>query len=569
MALPYLESKRIAAKLLLILFFAFEYGYSLYAQNTPFIFKGGSPSDAIISPNGDLLFFGQFSDSLVINGHSEYINKGLKSKSWGYEDAFIMMYNSKNELKFKKQLWAIGKNSKPNGEVRPSKICEDRSGNIYITGFFNDDSLHFDNTAIYGQDSGKRNTIDFLIKLNSTGDILWYKTIKGSGQISSIAADENGLMIYGDAGFSITEFDSIKLSIDGLHVHNNALYIARYSSSGKALWVKPINGDAFDYAGDLSYTNNGNYFINGSFESSNLILGKDTLRKENGNPLFLALIDTGGNFKWARQSKGESYVAKTVTDKLGFVYLMGIFYGKEMKLDNIKIERKDTSDLYGNLFITKYNINGAPIWAQSYHVNFWPFDILLDNNDDIILGGNYHQDHVVMFDSIGIKNNGVMDIIIAKLTNMGDVISVISYGAEDSDGGNYLVKNPVSGNVYLGGFTKSQNLQIEKNTFTNKFNSINNFFTATKFAKLGVETLKYKTDIFLIYPNPATNIITIQSNQIFNNLQYTIIDQTGRLILKGKLNNETTFVDISSLESGLYFLKIGEAKNMTFKIVKR
>jgi len=75
---------------------------------------------------------------------------------------------------------------------------------------------------------------------------------------------------------------------------------------------------------------------------------------------------------------------------------------------------------------------------------------------------------------------------------------------------------------------------------------------------------------FEVYPNPATDLITIKSN---NNISlsstYIINDQLGRRIMMGKLNNEATTIDISQLESGLYFLQVGQQSERTFKVIKK
>lgn len=60
----------------------------------------------------------------------------------------------------------------------------------------------------------------------------------------------------------------------------------------------------------------------------------------------------------------------------------------------------------------------------------------------------------------------------------------------------------------------------------------------------------FKDDSF-IYPNPANDIIRVYG--ISNN--YQIIDISGKLLFKGFAENENIQLDISSLQSGLYFIK--------------
>jgi hypothetical protein len=53
----------------------------------------------------------------------------------------------------------------------------------------------------------------------------------------------------------------------------------------------------------------------------------------------------------------------------------------------------------------------------------------------------------------------------------------------------------------------------------------------------------------ILFPNPAKNQITLKINSSINNIE--ILDSRGRLVLVSKQKT----IDISSLSSGIYFLK--------------
>jgi len=59
-----------------------------------------------------------------------------------------------------------------------------------------------------------------------------------------------------------------------------------------------------------------------------------------------------------------------------------------------------------------------------------------------------------------------------------------------------------------------------------------------------------------IYPNPSNGIINLD---IENATDVVVFDQAGRLIKKEKLNYDANIVDLSSLPTGIYFLKIKTA----------
>jgi hypothetical protein len=71
-----------------------------------------------------------------------------------------------------------------------------------------------------------------------------------------------------------------------------------------------------------------------------------------------------------------------------------------------------------------------------------------------------------------------------------------------------------------------------------------------------------------IYPNPASDFISIESEIGTRKLPYVIFNQLGKQVLTGKLTGETTQVDLRGLAAGLYFCHIGEERKQLIKVVK-
>ncbi|MEN9442028.1 MAG: hypothetical protein RLZ33_2105, partial [Bacteroidota bacterium] len=62
-----------------------------------------------------------------------------------------------------------------------------------------------------------------------------------------------------------------------------------------------------------------------------------------------------------------------------------------------------------------------------------------------------------------------------------------------------------------------------------------------------------------VYPNPATDQLTISSSTVNKN-NYILFDPQGRKVLEGSLTGTTTQLDLSKLARGNYLLQIGEKK---------
>ncbi|MEH6535564.1 MAG: T9SS type A sorting domain-containing protein [Psychroserpens sp.] len=71
-----------------------------------------------------------------------------------------------------------------------------------------------------------------------------------------------------------------------------------------------------------------------------------------------------------------------------------------------------------------------------------------------------------------------------------------------------------------------------------------------------------------VYPNPVTNILTIESDTILK--AATIYDINGRAILRSKFDNSNHQMNLSALQAGIYFLKVVTNNGSeTLKLVKK
>ena len=88
--------------------------------------------------------------------------------------------------------------------------------------------------------------------------------------------------------------------------------------------------------------------------------------------------------------------------------------------------------------------------------------------------------------------------------------------------------------------------------------------------ELGVDDVN--TDLFEMYPNPATEIVTFSSQQFSSEVELIVLNISGQHILsetKAPQNNSFS-LDVSSLDSGLYFVQIAsEGKTITKKLIKK
>lgn len=94
---------------------------------------------------------------------------------------------------------------------------------------------------------------------------------------------------------------------------------------------------------------------------------------------------------------------------------------------------------------------------------------------------------------------------------------------------------------------------IQTNTVTTTINALS--------------TSDFDKNNFTIYPNPASNFVTI-SSELSVDATFEISDINGKLLLNGKVENNSK-IDISQLQSGFYLITINsEYQKQIFKIIK-
>lgn len=88
---------------------------------------------------------------------------------------------------------------------------------------------------------------------------------------------------------------------------------------------------------------------------------------------------------------------------------------------------------------------------------------------------------------------------------------------------------------------------------------------------MGNLSFNFDTLNFKIYPNPAAEIIIIQSSDmITENLKANLIDEQGRIIASKEFFQGSTicYFETDTIYNGLYFLKIASEKNIkTYKVI--
>lgn len=205
---------------------------------------------------------------------------------------------------------------------------------------------------------------------------------------SSIALDAEGNIYIAGHFESYINFGDGDILAEGEETNMADIFLAKYDPLGNLIWVQTAGGLSDDKAIGVSIS--GNYVYLTGYFSGICYFGKTPLLTKDLQNLFLAQYNTDGELQWLKQAESDGILRPQAltTDSEGNVYVTGNFR-KHVAFGSLKLSQ----DMNQNVFLVKYNTGGNPVWLRqasggnSLITYLYVYDLVCDNNDDIILGG--------------------------------------------------------------------------------------------------------------------------------------------------------------------------------------
>lgn len=206
---------------------------------------------------------------------------------------------------------------------------------------------------------------------------------------------------------------------------NTDAYIAKYSPTGAVVWIKQFGGLSADRAIDLAVGPDQNIVVTGQFFGS-VTFGATTLvSTANSKDIFIVKLDPAGNVIWARKEGGSlpENAYKLTIDNLNNVILTGEYQGVASIGANTFTSTNDpgTGAPSFDLFISKYNSGGTPIWSLSGYADYDDrgLSVAVDAQNNIFFTGQFSD--TLNFVSNTYNNNGMNVGFLCKLNPAGQV----------------------------------------------------------------------------------------------------------------------------------------------------
>ncbi len=136
----------------------------------------------------------------------------------------------------------------------------------------------------YTWSAGQGATDVIIVKLDGSGNVVWSKTVGGSG--GDVA---NDITMTSDSGYVIVGYTT------SFGAGGNDVYVVKIDSSGNLQWTKVIGGSGDDVGYSIRQTRDGGYIIGGytnSFGAGNY-------------DMYAIKLDNQGNLQWTRTIGGN------------------------------------------------------------------------------------------------------------------------------------------------------------------------------------------------------------------------------------------------------------------------
>jgi hypothetical protein len=547
---------------------------------------------------------------------------GTSVANYGLNDLFLFSTDCEGNIRWSRPIGGTG-----DGE-NAWHIKVDNNGGLYIMATIYNNSyigdpnaipVHFDDTHTLPLYTHYDQTIDpahkaaFLLKYNtSDGTLAWSKSLQGDVNYSSRMCDVQ--MMYMDASKNIHAVMGFRA---GTHLNGLITVPSTYTSTYQYYAVKfnydnangnmtpatpvllPITGDAINAVGregkvNVVYDESLNrYYIAGKrmdAGASNLIDLSYNNVPFTKAAYVLAFDGTTGAEVWRKELNNgtvsnDDEIHSIIKDPLtSDIYISGRYFNGisvPATFGNYTFPLRNYVEAVP--FVVKMNASGSVQWARTpegmsglqFGYRFTKGTIAINGNEVAFAKGSWSdiwgsytmtRPDGDRSDPLLVRLNKDTGAVLGagEIRSNFNVIDEFTAVAADKDG-NYIV----------GGFFHDQ-LFTDPNDNVNTM-AVNvlggksqSFFT--KFAKsacsqMSVEETAVQAGIQL-YPNPVQDVLTIRSKEPL--VSYEIFGTTGQLIKQGTLNMMQEQVVLSSLQTGVYYIKLKtKSSTVTEKILKK
>ncbi|MEI6948870.1 BACON domain-containing protein [Paraflavisolibacter sp. H34] len=310
----------------------------------------------------------------------------------------------------------------------PGAVIETEDHNFLLAGYA---------SAGGGDVTGFRGASDFwLAKVSAGGELLWQKTLGGTGadQATALAAiPAGGYLLAGTTA-------SINGDVTNPHGGTDA-WVVKVDASGNKLWQKALGGAGYDGLYAVVPTADGGFLLAGETGSND----GDVSGNHGGTDAWVVKLDASGARLWQKTFGGsgadKARSLKATTDG-GYILV-----GETASSDG------DVSGQHGKVdaWVLKLDASGNKVWQKTLGGSGHDYAQSLT----AVTGGYLLAGFTNSADGDVTANKGNYDVWVVKLDESGRLLWQKTYGGTGGDLANAIA--PVTGGFAVVGSTSSAN----------------------------------------------------------------------------------------------------------------
>ncbi|MFZ2897815.1 MAG: T9SS type A sorting domain-containing protein [Saprospiraceae bacterium] len=432
----------------------------------------------------------------------------------------------------------------------------------------------------------------WLVKIDSTGQVIWSKNYGGSGRdaIGGIIVLEDGYIVAG-----VSSSDDHDLP--GNNGYEDA-WVFKVDKDGALLWSKNYGGSLDDNLGGMKKTSDGGFVLAGTTYSND----GDVLLNKGEYDAWILKIDEKGEILWSRTYGGTKIdgfgsvhefpdggfllAGSTQSDDYDIPGNRGDFDAWALEIDKAgDILRSNTyggsgeesarfwgEDEQGKLLFGGFtNSKDGDISSSKGGLDYWLFKT--DQEGELIWSKTYggsererltgvvpHRDQSILYGA-SFSNDGdvggnygdisLRDIWLLEVNNPGEVIWSKNYGGSRPD---YPAEMIEANHGYLLlGASESKDYDV-----SNNYGSTDIWLAKLVFPPSPEAA---RPCGFQIHPNPSAEYLTIEFDElIFGSFEVDILNSAGQQMLKKKESTTVTSEIVINLPerigSGFYVVRV-------------
>jgi hypothetical protein len=191
---------------------------------------------------------------------------------------------------------------------------------------------------------------------------------RGFDRAQAVATDAAGNVYTTGAFAGTVDFDPGAGTVALTSAGGTDVFVAKYTSAGALVWARQLAGNIIVLGRGVAVDKQGNVYISGEFQDTADFdpgEGVFTLTSAGLRDGFVAKLDSGGTFAWARRLGGGTADAGAgvAVDGQGNVYITGDFYDTADFASGAGTVTLTSAGLNDG-FVAKLDSGGTFVWVR-------------------------------------------------------------------------------------------------------------------------------------------------------------------------------------------------------------